>query len=165
MYTGDNSNHKFQSHCLYLLYMRCKHTVVMREQINLLHLLHLHVVSTVTGSEDGLSFSIPQVLLEEVGSLHRPLQQGLVPQHSSDAGVGRQHQTWRGRSSSDDDGGIISYKMTFTQLKTSCPLSAEVPPQSQLSYFPHSLNFPCSVSFLRSSLYPFLPLSLHSSFM
>ena len=61
-------------------------------ETRLLHLLHLHLVSAVTGSEDGLPFSIPQVVLEEVASLRCPLQQGRVPQHSSDTSVGRQHQ-------------------------------------------------------------------------
>lgn len=53
-----------------------------------LHLLHLHVVSPVTGSKDDLLLSIPQMLLYEVGSLHRPLQQVLVPQHSSNTSIG-----------------------------------------------------------------------------
>lgn len=61
---------------------------------NILHLLQLHVVSKVTRPEHDLLLRIPQMLLQEVSRLHRPLQQCLIPQNSSYASVGREHQTW-----------------------------------------------------------------------
>lgn len=60
----------------------------------ILHLLQLHVVSKVTGPEHNLLPRIPQMLLQEVSSLHCPLQQCLIPKNSPYTSIGWEHQTW-----------------------------------------------------------------------